>query len=120
MRPSTQRFAGLIFRMFLAYNSPMTLDDVRRLIAQDKDSLNAKGVEALYVFGSVATGKAGTDSDVDLIVDFDPASGFNLFDLSGLHRHLSERLGVNVDVVTRKGLHRRIRDRVYREAVKVL
>jgi len=98
----------------------MTLDDVKRLIAPEVPVLHARGVTALYVFGSVAKGNAGPTSDVDFMIDFDPASGFNLFDLSGIHIRLSERLGVPVDVVTRDGIHRRIRDRVLREAVRVL
>jgi uncharacterized protein len=98
----------------------MTLDEVRRLIEADKSMLRAKGVTALYVFGSVAKGDAGPTSDVDVMIDYDPASNFNLFDLSGLHAQLSKRLGVNVDIVTRDGIHRRIRDRVLKEAVRVL
>ncbi len=98
----------------------MTLDDLRRLIEPEKDALHAKGVTALYLFGSVARGDATPSSDVDLIVDYDPNSSFNLFDLSSVHQRLSDRLGVNVDVVTRDGIHRRIRDRVLREAVRVL
>ena len=97
----------------------MNLGDLRRLIAPETEALRAKGVVALYVFGSPARGEAGPKSDVDLIVDYDPASDFNLFDLAGIHRRLSERLGTSVDIVTRDGVHRRIRDRVLREAVKV-
>lgn len=98
----------------------MTLDDLSHLLEPEKDALHAKGVTALYLFGSVARGDATPSSDVDLIVDYDPSSNFNLFDLSSVHRQLSDRLGVNVDVVTRDGIHRRIRDRVLREAVRVL
>lgn len=97
----------------------MNLSDLRRLIMPEREALRARGVTAIYVFGSLARGEAGPESDVDLIVDYDPASGFNLFDLAGVHRHLSERLGMKVDVVTRNGIHRRIRDRVINEAVRV-
>lgn len=79
-----------------------------------------RGVTALYLFGSVARGEAASTSDVDIIVDYDPASDFNLIDLAGVRRRLSERLGVGVDVVTRSGIHRRIRDRVLEEAVRIL
>jgi uncharacterized protein len=98
----------------------MTLDDVRRLIQPDEDALRARGVTALYVFGSVARGVAKATSDVDVIVDYDPNSNFSLFDLSAIHRQLSARLGVNVDVVTRNGIHRRIREDVLSEAVRVM
>jgi len=108
------------FRAFLAYIERMTIDDVRRLIEPDKDALRARGVTALYVFGSVARGEAERASDVDVIVDYDPSSDFNLIDLSAVHRHLSARSGVNVDVVTRNGIHRRIRDGVLGEAVRIM
>ena len=98
----------------------MTVDDVRRLLEPDRSALRARGITALYVFGSVARQQAGRTSDVDLLVDYDPHSDFNLIDLSAIRRHLSSRLGVNVDVVTRNGIHRRIRDRVLGEAVQVL
>jgi predicted nucleotidyltransferase len=104
----------------LGYIAVMTPDDVRRLIEPEAGALRSCGVTALYVFGSVARGDAKSTSDVDVIVDYDPASEFNLFDLAGVRRRLSERLGSEVDVVTRKGVHQRIRDRVLREAVRVL
>lgn len=98
----------------------MTLDDVRRLIEPEEEALRAKGVSALYVFGSVARGEAGRDSDVDLFFDVDAAARFSIIDLVGVKHQLSEVLGVDADVCTRKGLHWRIRDDVMAEAVRVL
>jgi len=94
----------------------MNIEDVRRLVAPERPALHACGVTALYVFGSVARGDASPTSDV--IVDYDPESKFNLIDLVGVQQRLAARLGANVDVVTRRGLHRRIRDQVLREAVQ--
>jgi len=98
----------------------MNIDDVRRLIEPDESALRARGVTALYVFGSVVRGDSKPTSDVDLIVDYDPGSNFNLIDLAAIRRNLSDRFGVNVDVVTRNGIHRRIRERVLGEAVRVM
>jgi uncharacterized protein len=67
------------------------------------------------VFGSVARGEADAESDIDLLVDVEP--GRTLFDLSELLLDLQELLGHNVDIVTEKGLHSRIRQRVLKEAV---
>jgi len=98
----------------------MTVDDVRRLIDLDRAALEASGVTALYVFGSLARGESRRNSDVDVIVDYDPASAFDLINLADIRQRLTNRLSAKVDVVTRKGLHRRIRDQVLREAVRVL
>lgn len=73
------------------------------------------GARNLRVFGSVARGEAGPDSDLDLLVDVEP--GRSLLDLGGLLVDLQELLGCRVDVVTEGGLRQRIRERVLREAV---
>jgi uncharacterized protein len=98
----------------------MTIDGLRRLLKPDYTALRGRGVIALYVFGSVAREETTPASDVDLIVDYDPESTFNLIDLAAVRRQLSDRLGVEVDVVTRNGIHRRIRDRILGEAVRVM
>ena len=73
------------------------------------------GARHVRIFGSVARGDAGPDSDVDVLVEMDP--GRSLFDMGGLLMDLESLLGCKVDVVTEPGLKNRIRDRVLREAV---
>ena len=78
-------------------------------------SLAAKyGASNVRVFGSVAQGAANENSDVDFLVELE--SGRSLFDLGGLLMALQELLGRNVDVVTEKGLHWYIKERVLSEA----
>jgi uncharacterized protein with HEPN domain/predicted nucleotidyltransferase len=73
------------------------------------------GTFNVRVFGSVARGEADAESDIDLLVDVEP--GRTLFDLSELLMDLQDLLGLNVDIVTEKGLNDRIRQRVIKEAV---
>ncbi len=73
------------------------------------------GAYNVRIFGSVARGEDDADSDIDVLVDVRP--GTSLLDLGGLLVELQELLRRRVDVVTRKGLRPRIRDRVLREAV---
>lgn len=56
------------------------------------------GASDIRLFGSLARGDANEDSDVDLIVRFEP--GRSLFDHGGLIADLEELLGVKVDVVS--------------------
>ncbi|MEZ5857106.1 MAG: hypothetical protein R3D67_21085 [Hyphomicrobiaceae bacterium] len=49
--------------------------------------------------------RAGPDSDIDIIVDYDPDSRFSLLDLIAVGRLIEERLGIKADVMTRPGLH---------------
>jgi predicted nucleotidyltransferase len=75
------------------------------------------GARKVRIFGSVARGEAGPDSDVDVLVDLEP--GRSLFELGGLLMDLQDLLDCKVDVVTEKGLRNRIRDRVLQEAVPI-
>lgn len=59
------------------------------------------------MFGSIARGEDGPDSDIDLLVDFEPDS--SLFDLLHLARQLEDLLGRPVDVVSAGGLKDRDR-----------
>ena len=75
------------------------------------------GAHNVRVFGSVARGEAGPESDIDFLVDMEP--GRSLFDLGGLLMDFKKLLGVEVDIVTEQGLRTRIREHVLREAVTV-
>lgn len=98
----------------------MTVDDVRRLLEPDRETLRARGVEALYVFGSVARGEAHGGSDVDFLVDVAPDARFNIIDLVGLQGELQDRIGRPADVHLRDGIHYWIRAEVFADAVQVL
>lgn len=75
--------------------------------------LAARGATNPRIFGSVARGDAGPDSDIDLIVDLPGQQGGAQFvNASGLTVELRELLGVPVDVVTATGLRSRIDLRV--------
>ncbi len=73
------------------------------------------GARNVRVFGSVARGEADEASDLDVLVDMDPDR--SLLDMGGLLIDLQDLLGCRVDVVTERGLRRRIRNRVLHEAV---
>ena len=73
------------------------------------------GAHNLRVFGSVARGEAGPDSDLDLLVQFD--ANRSLFDLITMSQELEDLFGRRVEVVTEQALHWYIRERVLHEAV---
>lgn len=75
------------------------------------------GARNVRVFGSVARGEADASSDIDILVDLE--EGRSLFDLGALAVELEELLGRHVDVVTERGLHPRIEERVLAEAISL-
>lgn len=75
------------------------------------------GALNVRVFGSVARGDADEHSDIDFLVEVGPNR--TPFFPSGLWVDLETLLGREVDVVTEGGLHKRVREDVMREAVKL-
>jgi hypothetical protein len=92
-----------------------TIPEIRAVVAEP---MARRGVVRAAVFGSIARGDAGADSDIDFLVEFE--RGRTLIDLAGLRLDLCEALGRDVDVATPGSLHPRIRDRVNAELVAVL
>ena len=79
-----------------------------------KPEFPAMNIKRLRVFGSVARGEAGPDSDIDLLVDFVKTP--DLFTFSGLRLDLEDMLHIPVDLVTTKALHPALKDRILQEA----
>ena len=96
----------------------MDRDDVSATLRAHEPELKAAGVARLRVFGSVARGEHGSESDIDIVVAFDETTGgVSLLDLVHLENRLSDLLGVQVDLVQEKSLKTRVRHNVEREAV---
>lgn len=69
----------------------------------------------MYVFGSVARGDDGPDSDIDILVD--SVEDFSLLELGRLTASLSEVLGERVDVVPSHSLPPHIRSEAMNDAI---
>ncbi len=77
------------------------------------------GVSRLALFGSHARDAAGPESDVDLLVEFEPGKK-NFQGLVSLADLLERALGRRVDAVTIEGLSPHIGPKILAEAVDVL
>src|SRR5437762_13209582 len=73
------------------------------------------GAYNVRVFGSVARGEAGPESDVDFLLEMEPNR--SLLDQGALWQDLADLLGREVDIVEPEALHWYIRDRVLKVAV---
>lgn len=73
-------------------------------------------IASLGLFGSWVRGEQGPDSDLDVLVEFDGPIGWQIVTLED---ELSQRLGVKVDLVPRRGLRPRIEERILAEVVPV-
>lgn len=93
--------------------------DIQSLVREKRGEIlhiaTRHGARKVRVFGSVARGEAGPESDLDILVDLEP--GRSLLDHAALVVELETLLGCRVEVATERGLRGRARDRVLREAV---
>ena len=90
-------------------------DDIRAYHEEILRIAASHGARNVRVFGSVARGDAGPDSDLDLLVDAGPET--TPFFPGGLVADLEQLLGRRIDIVEPDGLYWYVRDRVLREAV---
>jgi predicted nucleotidyltransferase len=81
--------------------------------------LKARGIVHIHVFGSVARGDAGPESDVDLVVDLDEAAAPSLTGFVSLKEEIEDLLGCGVDLAARASLKPGLLERVEQDAVRV-
>jgi hypothetical protein len=99
--------------------SALSRDDaIRRLLAAEAE-IRGFGVRRVALFGSVLRGEAGPESDVDLLVEFDPAQK-TFENFMGLALFLEDLLERRIEIVTPEFLSPYIGPHILREAEDVL
>lgn len=78
------------------------------------DIARTHGILNVRVFGSVARGEDTPLSDIDFLVDLE--IGRSLLDIGGALIQLEQLLGCKVDIVTERGLHWYLREKILKEA----
>ena len=73
-------------------------------------------VKELSVFGSAVRGDMRADSDIDVMVEFEPDARIGLLKFMSLGEDLERLFGRKVDLVTKRGLKPWVRPNVLREA----
>jgi predicted nucleotidyltransferase len=94
---------------------------MNREISIPKEALAAfcrdRGIRRLAFFGSVLRSDFRPDSDIDILVEFEPDRIPTLFDIAGMEQELSKLLGSRkVDLRTPEDLSRYFRQQVLAEA----
>lgn len=75
------------------------------------------GAQNVRVFGSLARGEAGPNSDIDILLELNP--GRSLLDIVAIKQDLEDLIGCEVDVVTEAAVSPNIRGQVLSEAVSL-
>jgi|SRR5271169_4192897 len=93
-------------------------NEIKRILEVHKEELKKNyRVKEIGLFGSYVREEQTQTSDIDVLVEFEKPIG--LLEFVGLKNHLSDLLGVKVDLVMKKALKLRIGDRILNEVVYV-
>jgi len=96
-------------------DATITADRVINTLRAHMTELRSAGIRHLSLFGSVARGEAGPDSDIDLAVELDRNAHVTLITLSAMERRLSEILGRRVDILPEPAQRPRLRASLERD-----
>lgn len=86
----------------------MSITDVRSHLESQKDVIKKFGIKRIGIYGSVARNEDSLDSDIDLLLDFEPGRKTykNFFNSSMFLESLFSR---PVDITTPQAIHPRLR-----------
>ena len=94
-------------------NSSEALETLRRF----EQALRGRGVKHAALFGSVARGENRSDSDIDIMVEFDPEARITVFDYVELKEYIAGLFDQPVDVVNSEGFKPYIRPAAMADAI---
>ncbi len=95
-----------------------SIEEIKSILHGQKNKLRKTyRVKEIGIFGSYLRGEQKETSDVDILVEFERPIG--LIEFVRLKNHLSDLLGVNVDLVMKKALRPRIGQRILSEVLYV-
>ncbi len=95
----------------------MDRNEALETLKRSEQTLRARGVRRAALFGSVARGDNRPDSDIDIMIEIDPAAEVSIYDYVGLKDYIASLFEQRVDVVTRENLKPYVRPAATADAI---
>ena len=116
-----QDLVGDLVERFLAEQDrrPLALTKVITQLREHEPALRQRRIDKLWVFGAVARGDAGLDSDLDLVVEFLAGVRVAVSEFGSLQTDLSKMFGVPVNLTEWHRLQPPAHEQAVRDAVYV-
>jgi predicted nucleotidyltransferase len=102
---------------FVCYHKWMNGQEIIARLRENEPALRARGVNHAALFGSRARGDNRPDSDIDIMVEFDPAARVTVFNYAGLKDYIASLFDGPVDVVNHDGLKPHVRPAATADAI---
>lgn len=83
----------------------------------EKELKKTYGIKKIGIFGSYLRGEAKKESDFDILVEFEEDANIGLLKFVEIENHLSDLLGVKVDLVEKSALKPRIGKHILKEVI---
>lgn len=96
----------------------MTRREALRRLTRSRKKLREHGVRHISLFGSTSRDQATPQSDIDLLVEFDPEARVGLFAFVRLLDHLSDVMDTRIDLATPEALRPEMRVEILAEAIR--
>ena len=98
----------------------MNKDEIKKtLLEAVKDSPHFESIKSVAIFGSYVNGTPSTDSDIDVLIDFEPSAAIGFFALSDIKNNFESFLKKSVDLLTPAAISKYFRDEVLSQAETV-
>jgi predicted nucleotidyltransferase len=95
----------------------MNSQEIIAKLRKNETALRSRGISHAAVFGSRARGDNRPDSDINIMVEFDPVARVTVFNYAGLKEYIASLFDAPVDVVSREGLKAYIRPAATTDAI---
>jgi uncharacterized protein len=95
----------------------MNADEALATLRRNETALRNRGISHAALFGSVARGDNRPGSDIDILIEFDPAAHATVFDYVGVKEFIAALFDQPVDVIDREALKPHLRRPSAQDAV---
>ena len=98
----------------------MDKDKIKKILLDAvKNSPHFEAIKSVAIFGSYVNGTPSADSDIDVLIDFEPSAVIGYFALSDIKNNFETFLKKSVDLLTPAAISKYFRDEVLRQAETV-
>ena len=95
----------------------MDSQEIIARLRKNESALRDRGVRPAALFGSSARGDQRPDSDVDIMIEVDPAARIGIYEYVAIKDYIAGLFDIRVDVVRRDRLKPYVRPLATRDAI---